>query len=105
MQGTARRNPDIKRLEPRPAPGTPDLRGINHKLAELNRLDQQIKDFEEELKKLDSTDRASTVCGEVLVTIDSRPDALLPTTGGQENAAYKQWFEQTKESQGCGCCL
>lgn len=95
----------MKRLEPRPTPGATDLRGINHKLAELNRLDQQIKDFEEELKKLDSTDTASAVCREVLVTIDSRPDALLPTTGGQENTACKQWFEKTTESQGCGCCL
>lgn len=51
----------MKRLEPRATPGTLDLRGINHKLAELNCLDQQIKDFEEELKKLDSTDRASTI--------------------------------------------
>jgi len=82
------------RLEPRPTPGAPDLRGIHHRLAELNRLDQQIKHLEEELEKLDNTDRASTVCREVLLTIDNKPDAFLPTTRGPENAAWKQWFEK-----------
>jgi len=93
------------RLEPRPTPGAPDLRGIHHRLAELNRLDQQIKHLEEELEKLDNTDRASTVCREVLLTIDNKPDAFLPTTRGPENAAWKQWFEKNTESRGCGCCL
>lgn len=105
MQGAGRRNPIIIRLEPRPAPSAPDVRGRRRRAAELNRLDQQIKILEEELENLDNTDRASTVCKEVLVTIDNKPDAFLPITNGPENAAWKQWFEKTTEPRGCGCCL
>jgi len=105
MQGTTRWIPDMKRLEPRPTPGAPNLRGIQHRLSQLNHLEQQIKLLEDELEELHNTDRASTVCRDVLMTVDSRPDAFLPSTIGPENAAWKQWLEKTTESRGCGCCL
>jgi len=105
MQGEASRSPHIILLEPRSIPSTTDLHGRQRRLSEINRLDKQIKILEDELEELHNTDRASTVCRDVLMTVDSRPDAFLPSTIGPENAAWKQWLEKTTESRGCGCCL
>ncbi|KAH9305432.1 hypothetical protein KI387_009836, partial [Taxus chinensis] len=79
MQDQARYSPNMVRLEPRPIPTTPDICGRHRRAEELRRLEKEISILEEELVGLDQADRVSTVCQEVLLTVDNRPDPLLPT--------------------------
>ncbi|GLJ11165.1 hypothetical protein SUGI_0145110 [Cryptomeria japonica] len=94
MQDQSRNIPFIGRLEPRPIPTTTlDLRGKHRRIAELNRLEQEIKLLKEELDELEHTVEASTVCKEVLHTVENRPDPLLPITVGPENTQWNHCSE------------
>ncbi|EEF41382.1 conserved hypothetical protein [Ricinus communis] len=42
----------------------PDTRGRHRILAELKRVEQEIKFYQEELEELEKTDNVSTVCEE-----------------------------------------
>eukprot|EP00252_Welwitschia_mirabilis_P008103 TRINITY_DN19810_c0_g1_i2.p1 TRINITY_DN19810_c0_g1~~TRINITY_DN19810_c0_g1_i2.p1 ORF type:complete len:115 (-),score=33.97 TRINITY_DN19810_c0_g1_i2:118-462(-) len=82
-----------------------DVRGKHRKLAELQKLNQEIRYLEEEIEELDKLERATNACKEMLVLIDNRPDPLLPVTKGPENPAWDRWFEGPVEADGCRCWI
>ncbi|KAH9289460.1 hypothetical protein KI387_033577 [Taxus chinensis] len=51
----------------KPPPTEADGRGKHRKLAELNRLNQEIRYLEEELEELDKTDKATSSCKEYVI--------------------------------------
>ncbi|CAN6561229.1 hypothetical protein ACFX13_031802 [Malus domestica] len=83
--------------------GSTDNRGRHRILAELSRLEQELKFLEEELEELERTENVSTICSELLPYIEGRPDPLLPVTNGPVNLVWDRWFEGPQDSQSCSC--
>eukprot|EP00252_Welwitschia_mirabilis_P013088 TRINITY_DN28917_c0_g1_i1.p1 TRINITY_DN28917_c0_g1~~TRINITY_DN28917_c0_g1_i1.p1 ORF type:complete len:117 (+),score=24.45 TRINITY_DN28917_c0_g1_i1:309-659(+) len=82
-----------------------DVRSRYRRLAELQKLNQEIQYLEEEIEGLDKLDRATSACKEMLILVDSRPDPLLPITKGPVNSAWDRWFEGPVEVNGCKCWI
>ncbi|XP_026446579.1 guanine nucleotide-binding protein subunit gamma 1-like [Papaver somniferum] len=82
---------------------TGDTRGKHRILAELKRLEQETRSLEEELEELEKTEKVSAACRELLLSVDARPDPLLPETHGPANPFWDRWFEGPPNSQGCRC--
>ncbi|XP_065861055.1 guanine nucleotide-binding protein subunit gamma 2 [Euphorbia lathyris] len=82
-----------------------DTRGKHRILAELKRVEQEIKFSEEELEELEKTDNISTVCEELLRNVETMPDPLLSETTGPINPSWDRWFERPHESEGCRCWI
>ncbi|OVA05368.1 G-protein gamma-like domain [Macleaya cordata] len=84
---------------------TSDTRGKHRIIAELKRLEQETRSLEVELEELERTECVSVVCPELLLKIETRPDALLPVTNGPINPSWDRWFEGPQDSQACRCCF
>ncbi|KAA3471186.1 guanine nucleotide-binding protein subunit gamma 1 [Gossypium australe] len=56
-----------------------------------------------EMEELEKTDNVSTLCKELLLSMETRPDPLLPLTNGPINPSWDVWFEGPQTSQGCRC--
>ncbi|KAM5563631.1 hypothetical protein ABKV19_018315 [Rosa sericea] len=98
-----------------------DNRGRHRVLAELNRLEQELKFLQgfihrqhkaffctlymEELGELEQTENVSTICSELLPYTEGRPDPLLPLTNGPINLIWDRWFEGPQNSQSCSCLI
>ncbi|KAE8721383.1 Guanine nucleotide-binding protein subunit gamma 1 [Hibiscus syriacus] len=80
-----------------------DTRGRHRILAELKRVEQKSKFLEEEMEVLEETDNVSTLCEELLRSIETRPDPLLPLTNGPINRSWDIWFEGPQDPEGCNC--
>ncbi|TYJ21601.1 hypothetical protein E1A91_A08G073600v1 [Gossypium mustelinum] len=80
-----------------------DTRGKHRILAQLKRVEQESKFLEEEMEELEKTDIVSTLCKELLLSMETRPDPLLPLTNGPINPSWDVWFEGPQTSQGCRC--
>ncbi|KAB2016118.1 hypothetical protein ERO13_D08G071900v2 [Gossypium hirsutum] len=80
-----------------------DTRGKHRILAQLKRVEQESKFLEEEMEELEKTDNVSTLCKELLLSMETRPDPLLPLTNGPINPSWDVWFEGPQTSQGCRC--
>ncbi|XP_020210535.1 guanine nucleotide-binding protein subunit gamma 2 [Cajanus cajan] len=64
-----------------------------HRLqAAINHLNNQITILEEELEKLETIGESSTVCKDVISSVESIPDPLLPFTIGSVDAGWDRWF-------------
>ncbi|XP_050137838.1 guanine nucleotide-binding protein subunit gamma 2-like isoform X2 [Malus sylvestris] len=68
--------------------GSTDNRGRHRILAELSRLEQELKFLEEELEELERTENVSTICSETI---------------GPVNLVWDRWFEGPQDSQSCSC--
>ncbi|XP_068651045.1 guanine nucleotide-binding protein subunit gamma 1-like [Aristolochia californica] len=82
-----------------------DTRGKHRILAELKRLEQEMRFLEEEFEELEKTEKVSTACQELVMRIAARPDPLLPETVGPANPLWDRWFEGPQESEGCKCWI
>ncbi|XP_022771183.1 guanine nucleotide-binding protein subunit gamma 2-like [Durio zibethinus] len=80
-----------------------DTRSKHRILAELKRVEQESRFLEEEMEELEKTDNVSTLCEELLLSMETIPDPLLPLTNGPINPSWDRWFEGLQDSQGCGC--
>ncbi|KAE8676716.1 Guanine nucleotide-binding protein subunit gamma 1 [Hibiscus syriacus] len=80
-----------------------DTRGRHRILAELKRVEQESKSLEEEMELLEKTDNVSTLCEELLRSMETRPDPLLPLTNGPINPSWDIWFEGPQDSESCRC--
>ncbi|KAL3634484.1 hypothetical protein CASFOL_021538 [Castilleja foliolosa] len=58
--------------------GATDSKGKHRISAELKRLDQETRFLEEELEELEKMEKASAACKEIVISIQRRPDPLLP---------------------------
>ncbi|XP_048609782.1 peptidyl-prolyl cis-trans isomerase CYP63 isoform X4 [Brassica napus] len=87
-----------------------DARGKHRILAELGRVEQEVRFLElstlqKELEALGQTDIVSTVCEELLCVIEEAPDPLLPLTKGPLNLGWDRWFEGPNGGEGCICFI
>ncbi|XP_011073473.1 guanine nucleotide-binding protein subunit gamma 2 [Sesamum indicum] len=85
--------------------GATDTRGKHRISAELKRLEQETRFLEEELEQLERMEKASVACKEMLITIKTRPDPLLPLTQGPVNPMWDRWFEGPQDSSRCRCWI
>ncbi|CAL9023659.1 unnamed protein product [Prunus brigantina] len=83
--------------------GSTDNRGRHRILAELNRLEQELKFLQEELGELERTENVSSICSELLPYAEGTADPLLPVTNGPVNLLWDRWFEGPQDSQRCNC--
>ncbi|XP_078442479.1 guanine nucleotide-binding protein subunit gamma 1-like isoform X1 [Wolffia australiana] len=81
----------------------PEVKGKHRIVAELKRFEQETKFLEEELEKLEKTDRVSSACQLIIQTVESKPDPLLPVTIGPVNPSWERWFEGPQDSPSCRC--
>ncbi|KAK6131975.1 hypothetical protein DH2020_034282 [Rehmannia glutinosa] len=84
-QGSANRNPGIM--------------GKHRMTAAISFLNQQIQIIQDELDELDTIGGVSTVCPELISSIDSVPDALLPETRGPADIGWDRWFQGAQSSR------
>ncbi|KAI4340202.1 hypothetical protein MLD38_025064 [Melastoma candidum] len=82
-----------------------DKRGKYRIMAEIKRFEQDSKFLEEELEELEKIQGASTICEDLLLGIEARPDALLPVTNGPANPSWNRWFEGPQDPEGCRCLI
>ncbi|XP_057783324.1 guanine nucleotide-binding protein subunit gamma 2-like [Salvia miltiorrhiza] len=80
-----------------------DTRGKHWISAELKRLEQETRFLEEELEQLEKMEKASASCKEMLISVQTTADPLLPLTIGPINPFWDRWFEGAQNSSGCRC--
>ncbi|GMI66494.1 Arabidopsis G-protein gamma-subunit 1, G-protein gamma-subunit 1 [Hibiscus trionum] len=89
--------------EQQPSGSAADTRGKHRILAELKRVEQESRFLEDEMEELERTDNVSTSSEELLVSLETKPDPLLPVTNGPINPSWDRWFEGPQDSKGCRC--
>uniref|UniRef100_A0A6M2F5B5 G protein gamma domain-containing protein n=1 Tax=Populus davidiana TaxID=266767 RepID=A0A6M2F5B5_9ROSI len=68
-------------------------------VAAITQLQNQINFIQEELDQLDTLGESSIVCEELLSSVESIPDPLLPSTQGPVNASWDRWFKGNQNSR------
>ncbi|KAE8675093.1 Guanine nucleotide-binding protein subunit gamma 1 [Hibiscus syriacus] len=89
--------------EQKPSASAADTRGKHRILAQLKRVEQESRLLQDEMEELERTDNVSTVSEELLLSLETRPDPLLPVTHGPINPSWDRWFEGPPDSKGCTC--
>nr|XP_043607682.1 guanine nucleotide-binding protein subunit gamma 2-like [Erigeron canadensis] len=70
-----------------------------HRLAAIISLqNQQIQIIQEELDQLETLGESSLVCQELISSVESSTDALLPVTKGPADAGWDRWFQRANQS-------
>ncbi|KAF8020859.1 hypothetical protein BT93_G1308 [Corymbia citriodora subsp. variegata] len=83
----------LPRAEPTPFIG-------KHRLAaSITHLQNQITIIQEELEELETIGEASLVCRELISSIESVPDPLLPATKGPADVGWERWFRGDHNSR------
>ncbi|KAL1367422.1 hypothetical protein HN51_021494 [Arachis hypogaea] len=77
--------------------------GKHRILADLKRLEQDSKFLQEELEELEKTENVSNICMDLLKSMDTKPDPLLPEINGPVNLLWDRWFEGPQDPQSCQC--
>ncbi|XP_051151497.1 guanine nucleotide-binding protein subunit gamma 2-like [Andrographis paniculata] len=75
------------------------LMGKHRMAAAISHLNQQIQIIQDELDELDTVAGVSTVCQELISSIESVPDALLPETRGPAEVGWDRWFQGAQSSR------
>ncbi|KAJ8773338.1 hypothetical protein K2173_028515 [Erythroxylum novogranatense] len=71
-----------------------------HRLAAaLSQLQTQINLFQEELDQLQTLGQSSVACKQLLSSVDSAADPLLPLTKGPVDDSWDRWFRGTNNSR------
>ncbi|KAG4933911.1 hypothetical protein AAZX31_17G188700 [Glycine max] len=64
-----------------------------HRLqAAITNLNNQISILQEELEKVETIGESSTVCKDLISSVESIPDPLLPFTKSSVDAGWDRWF-------------
>ncbi|KAK7384818.1 hypothetical protein VNO78_30521 [Psophocarpus tetragonolobus] len=83
--------------------GTSSLHGGfigKHRLqAAITHLNHQITILQEELEKVETIGESSTVCKDLISSVESVPDPLLPFTKGSVDAGWDRWFSGAHQSR------
>ncbi|XP_073135171.1 guanine nucleotide-binding protein subunit gamma 1-like [Henckelia pumila] len=91
--------------EVRSVVGATDVKGKHRIAAELKRLEQETRFLEEELELIEKTGKVSFACKELLSSIETTPDPLLPITYGPMHTTWDRWFEGPQDASGCRCWI
>uniref|UniRef100_A0A0A8XN95 G protein gamma domain-containing protein n=1 Tax=Arundo donax TaxID=35708 RepID=A0A0A8XN95_ARUDO len=80
-----------------------NLRGRHRIQAEFKKLEQEARFLEEEIEELEKTDKVSSALQELIATMESKADPLLPITTGPANQSWDRWFEGPQDLRRCKC--
>ncbi|XAR69930.1 hypothetical protein NMG60_11001703 [Bertholletia excelsa] len=78
----------------------PNFIGKHRLAAVVAHLDHQIQIIQEELQELETLGESSLVCKELVSTVESIPDGLLPVTKGPAGVGWDRWFQGGHGSRG-----
>lgn len=70
----------------------PTFFGKHRLQAAISQLNNQINIIQEELEELETTGESSKVCKNVISSVESIADPLLPLTKGSVDASWDRWF-------------
>ncbi|XP_052170140.1 guanine nucleotide-binding protein subunit gamma 1-like [Diospyros lotus] len=84
------------------SPNANFIGGKHRMAAAVAHLHQQIQIVQEELQELETLGESSLVCKDVVSTVESIPDALLPVTKGPASVSWDWWFQGAHVSRGGG---
>ncbi|KAK3224018.1 hypothetical protein Dsin_011043 [Dipteronia sinensis] len=73
-------------------PPTPSFMGKHRLAAAISHLHNQINLIQEELNELETLGESSLVCNELISSVESLPDPLLPMTKGPVDDSWDRWF-------------
>ncbi|KAL8101755.1 guanine nucleotide-binding protein subunit gamma 2-like isoform X2 [Apium graveolens] len=82
-----------------PAQSLPNFVGKHRMTAAISLLNQQIQFLQEEIDQLDTFGGSSIVCKELIASVESNSDALLPVTKGPTEVAWERWFQRARSSK------
>ncbi|KAK1372420.1 G protein gamma domain-containing protein [Heracleum sosnowskyi] len=77
----------------------PNFVGKHRMTAAIALLNQQIQFLQEEIEQLDTYGGSSIVCKELIASVESNSDALLPVTKGPTDVAWERWFQRARSSK------
>ncbi|KAI3812539.1 hypothetical protein L1987_17249 [Smallanthus sonchifolius] len=96
------------------SPSQPNLNGHNHRTfsglgssnfigkhrlaAIISQQNQQIQVIQEELDQLETLGESSLVCEQLISSVESSTDALLPVTRGPADGGWDRWFQRANQS-------
>ncbi|KAM5566222.1 guanine nucleotide-binding protein subunit gamma 2 [Rosa sericea] len=76
----------------RAGPPCPTFVGKHRMAAAISHLHTQINIIQEELNELETVGESSFVCKELVASIESVSDPLLPWSKGAPEAGWDRWF-------------
>nr|GLL30514.1 guanine nucleotide-binding protein subunit gamma 2-like [Ipomoea trifida] len=82
-----------------PAQSPVGFMGKHRMAAAVASLDHQIQLIQEELQRLETLGESSIVCKELVSSVESAPDALLPVTKGPKEVGWDRWFQGANGSR------
>ncbi|PON72998.1 G-protein gamma-like domain containing protein [Parasponia andersonii] len=78
----------------------PTFLGRHRMSAAISHLNNQINIIEVELNELETVGQSSIVCKELVSSLETIPDPLLPTTEGPADDSWDRWFRGAHNSRG-----
>ncbi|KAH6760803.1 hypothetical protein C2S52_008534 [Perilla frutescens var. hirtella] len=73
--------------------------GKHRMSAAISFLNQQIQIIQDELDELETIGGVSTVCPDLVASVEPVPDALLPVTRGPVEVSWERWFQGAQSSR------
>ncbi|KAL1830544.1 hypothetical protein ACET3Z_000195 [Daucus carota] len=77
----------------------PNFVGKHRMTAAIALLNQQIQFLQEEIDQLETLGGSSVVCKELVASVESVSDALLPVTKGPTEVAWERWFQRSSKNR------
>ncbi|XP_075641511.1 guanine nucleotide-binding protein subunit gamma 2-like [Castanea sativa] len=73
--------------------------GKHRMSAAITNLQSQINAIQEELDQVEALGKSSAVCQELISSVESIPDPLLPSTMGPADVSWDRWFRGAHNSK------
>ncbi|KAK4842235.1 hypothetical protein QYF36_018073 [Acer negundo] len=78
---------------------TPSFMGKHRLAATISHLQNQINLIQEELEQLETLGESSLVCDQLISSVESIPDPLLPMTKAPADDSWERWFRVRTNSR------
>ncbi|XP_076943095.1 guanine nucleotide-binding protein subunit gamma 2-like [Bidens hawaiensis] len=78
--------------------GSSNFIGKHRLAAIISQQNQQIQVIQEELDQLETLGESSLVCQQLVSSVESSTDALLPVTRGPADGGWDRWFQRANQS-------
>ncbi|KAK9052800.1 hypothetical protein SSX86_029430 [Deinandra increscens subsp. villosa] len=78
--------------------GSSNFIGKHRLAAIISQQNLQIQAIQEELDQLETLGESSLVCEQLISSVESSTDALLPVTRGPADGGWDRWFQRASQS-------